>query len=75
MTPGSSLPSRSSREAPPPVEQWLTLVSVSYFLQAVAVSPPPMTVMAPLAVTATTSSMRRLVPPSNLAISKTPMGP
>ena len=41
--PGSSLPSSSSSEAPPPVDTCVTLSSVSYFLHAVAVSPPPMT--------------------------------
>mmetsp|Transcript_62987 Transcript_62987/g.146678 ORF Transcript_62987/g.146678 Transcript_62987/m.146678 type:complete len:279 (-) Transcript_62987:124-960(-) len=74
-TPGSSLPSSSSRDAPPPVLQCETLSSVSYFLQAVAVSPPPITVMAPAAVAATTSSISLLVPISNLDISNTPMGP
>merc|ERR550525_235432 len=74
-TPGRSLPSRSSREAPPPVLQWETLSSVSYFLHAVAVSPPPMTVIVPAAVAATTASIKLLVPISNFDISKTPMGP
>mmetsp|Transcript_50371 Transcript_50371/g.104887 ORF Transcript_50371/g.104887 Transcript_50371/m.104887 type:complete len:225 (-) Transcript_50371:773-1447(-) len=74
-TPGSTLPSKSSREAPPPVEQWVTLSSVSYFLQAVAVSPPPMTVTAPDLVTSTILSIITLVPVSKAAISKTPMGP
>mmetsp|Transcript_7423 Transcript_7423/g.16344 ORF Transcript_7423/g.16344 Transcript_7423/m.16344 type:complete len:387 (-) Transcript_7423:608-1768(-) len=74
-TPGNSLPSRSSKEAPPPVLQWVTFCSVPYFLQAVAVSPPPMMVMVPACVTFTISSMRLLVPASNFAISKTPMGP
>mmetsp|Transcript_57451 Transcript_57451/g.136788 ORF Transcript_57451/g.136788 Transcript_57451/m.136788 type:complete len:210 (-) Transcript_57451:702-1331(-) len=74
-TPGSSLPSSSSKEAPPPVLQWVTLSSVPYFLQAVAVSPPPMTVITPLPVASTTASISFLVPLSNFAISKTPMGP
>merc|ERR1711972_382502 len=74
-TPGKSLPSKSSKDAPPPVLQCVTLSSVSYFLHAVAVSPPPITVMTPAAVAATTASMRLFVPTSNLAISKTPMGP
>ena len=34
-----NLPSRSSKEAPPPVETWLTLSSVPHFAQQVAVSP------------------------------------
>merc|ERR1712113_199029 len=62
-------------EAPPPVLQWVTLSIVLYFLQAVAVSPPPMTETAPFSVAPTTASMRDLVPPSNLPISKTPIGP
>mmetsp|Transcript_8825 Transcript_8825/g.16107 ORF Transcript_8825/g.16107 Transcript_8825/m.16107 type:complete len:285 (-) Transcript_8825:580-1434(-) len=74
-TPGSTLPSRSSREAPPPVEQCVTLSSVSYFLQAVAVSPPPMTVTAPDFVTSTILSIITFVPVSKAAISKTPIGP
>jgi hypothetical protein len=37
----SSLPSRSSRLAPPPVLTWLTLSSVPHLAQHVAVSPPP----------------------------------
>mmetsp|Transcript_57344 Transcript_57344/g.104764 ORF Transcript_57344/g.104764 Transcript_57344/m.104764 type:complete len:284 (-) Transcript_57344:602-1453(-) len=75
VTPGKSLPSSNSREAPPPVLQCVTLVSVSYFLHAVAVSPPPMTVTQPLDVAATTLSMRVFVPASKDFISKTPMGP
>mmetsp|Transcript_36703 Transcript_36703/g.104435 ORF Transcript_36703/g.104435 Transcript_36703/m.104435 type:complete len:203 (+) Transcript_36703:142-750(+) len=74
-TPGRTLPSKSSNEAPPPVLQCETLSTVLYFLQAVAVSPPPMTVMTPAAVAATTVSIKDLVPFSNLGISKTPMGP
>ena len=35
------LPSKSSREAPPPVLTWLTSSSVPYLAQQVAVSPPP----------------------------------
>mmetsp|Transcript_56230 Transcript_56230/g.174390 ORF Transcript_56230/g.174390 Transcript_56230/m.174390 type:complete len:216 (+) Transcript_56230:45-692(+) len=74
-TPGSTLPSRSSSEAPPPVLQWVTLSSVSYFLQAVAVSPPPMTVMQPVLVTSTILSIIIFVPFSNFFISNTPIGP
>mmetsp|Transcript_73482 Transcript_73482/g.195293 ORF Transcript_73482/g.195293 Transcript_73482/m.195293 type:complete len:213 (-) Transcript_73482:860-1498(-) len=74
-TPGNSLPSKSSKEAPPPVLQWVTLSSVSYFLQAVAVSPPPMTVIVPDFVTSTTLAIIDFVPASNFAISNTPIGP
>merc|ERR1712187_402210 len=74
-TPGSTLPSKSSIEAPPPVLQCVTFSIVLYFLQAVAVSPPPMTEMAPFSVAPTTASIRVFVPGSNLPISKTPIGP
>mmetsp|Transcript_75016 Transcript_75016/g.189645 ORF Transcript_75016/g.189645 Transcript_75016/m.189645 type:complete len:206 (-) Transcript_75016:97-714(-) len=74
-TPGKSLPSSNSREAPPPVLQCVTLSSVPYFLHAVAVSPPPITVTAPAAVTSTILSIMALVPCSKLAISNTPIGP
>merc|ERR1712187_754988 len=74
-TPGSTLPSKSSMEAPPPVLQCVTLSIVLYFLQAVAVSPPPITETAPFSVAPTTASMRDFVPASNFPISKTPIGP
>merc|ERR1712193_404575 len=74
-TPGSTLPSKSSIEAPPPVLQWVTFSIVLYFLQAVAVSPPPMTETAPFSVAPTTASIRVFVPASNFPISKTPIGP
>lgn len=61
--PGSTLPSRSSKEAPPPVETCDTLSSVLKKAgeQAVAVSPPPMIEQQPLAVAATTASMTAFV--------------
>ena len=37
----TNLPSNNSRLAPPPVLTWLTLSSVPYLAQQVAVSPPP----------------------------------
>ena len=43
-TPGSSLPSRNSSEAPPPVEMWLILSPSPIWLTAAAESPPPMIV-------------------------------
>mmetsp|Transcript_74084 Transcript_74084/g.214270 ORF Transcript_74084/g.214270 Transcript_74084/m.214270 type:complete len:252 (-) Transcript_74084:142-897(-) len=75
VIPGSSLPSRSSSDAPPPVLQWVTFSSVPHFLQHVAVSPPPMMVTTPRFVTFTTSSINAFVPFSKEAISKTPIGP
>lgn len=71
-TPGRSLPSRSSREAPPPVETWLTLSTVLNFLAQVAVSPPPMMVVTPVSVAATTASIIDLVPFAKFSNSKTP---
>ena len=49
-TPGNSLPSRNSSEAPPPVEMWVILSSSPAWVTAAAESPPPTTVMAPLSV-------------------------
>lgn len=46
-TPGRTLPSSSSREAPPPVEMWLILSARPAFSTAATESPPPMIVMAP----------------------------
>ena len=66
-------PSRSSREAPPPVETWLTLSSVPHLAQQVAVSPPPMMVVAS-PVLATTASINFLVPLANFSNSNTPGG-
>merc|ERR1712107_918091 len=74
-TPGNNLPSSSSREAPPPVLQCDTLSIVLYFLQAVAVSPPPITEIAPSPVTSTILYIILLVPASKGAISNTPIGP
>jgi hypothetical protein len=46
-TPGRTLPSRSSREAPPPVEMWLILSARPAASTAATESPPPMMVVAP----------------------------
>mmetsp|Transcript_124616 Transcript_124616/g.352761 ORF Transcript_124616/g.352761 Transcript_124616/m.352761 type:complete len:210 (+) Transcript_124616:405-1034(+) len=73
--PGNILPSSSSSEAPPPVLQCVTLSSVPYVLQAVAVSPPPITLTDPDLVTSTILSIMDFVPFSKGFISKTPMGP
>jgi hypothetical protein len=56
------LPSSSSNDAPPPVDTWLTLSSVLYFAAHVAVSPPPMMVVAPLPVASTTAAIIAFVP-------------
>ena len=44
--PGSSKPSRNSREAPPPVEMWVILSAKPSCSQAAAESPPPTMVVA-----------------------------
>ncbi len=44
---GHTLPSRSSRDAPPPVEMWLILSARPAFSTAATESPPPMMVMVP----------------------------
>ena len=44
--PGSSRPSRNSREAPPPVEMWVILSAKPSCSQAAAESPPPTMVTA-----------------------------
>ncbi len=49
-TPGSTLPSRNSRAAPPPVETWDMRSASPADVTAAAESPPPTTVKAPLAV-------------------------
>ena len=46
--PGSSKPSRNSREAPPPVEQKESLSATLNFLAAVTESPPPTMEVQPL---------------------------
>merc|ERR1719461_2357691 len=57
-TPGRTFPSKSSKLAPPPVLTWLTLSSVPYLAQQVAVSPPPMMVQPPAEVNLTTPAIR-----------------
>src|SRR5439155_19257634 len=46
-TPGSSLPSSNSSDAPPPVEMKVILSASPACLTAVTESPPPMMVVAP----------------------------
>merc|ERR1719460_2537156 len=73
--PGSTLPSRSSSEAPPPVEQKVTLSSMSHLAAAVAESPPPMMPWPPFALSSATASSTDLVPLEKVSNSKTPAGP
>ena len=56
-TPGSSLPSRNSREAPPPVEMWLILSAKPSWFTAAAESPPPMMVVASVSASALATAM------------------
>ena len=46
-TPGSTLPSSSSRLAPPPVLMWLMPAAQPAFSTAATLSPPPTTVVVP----------------------------
>src|SRR5699024_10208169 len=70
--PGSSLPSRYSREAPPPVEMWVILSPRPICWTAAALSPPPMTVVASLSAIALATAR---VPAARVGFSNTPMGP
>src|SRR5690349_8623492 len=65
--PGSSLPSRNSRLAPPPVLTWLILSARPNFSTAAAESPPPTIVVAPDEAIASATA---LVPLSKGFISK-----
>ena len=47
MTPGSSLPSISSNEAPPPVLMWLIAETSPVDWTKLAVSPPPIMLARP----------------------------
>src|ERR1700694_676980 len=70
--PGSSLPSKYSRVAPPPVEIWVILSAKPSLCAAAAESPPPTTESAPESTIACPTSS---VPAANASYSKTPMGP
>ena len=50
--PGSSLPSRNSREAPPPVEMCVILSAKPSLVTAATESPPPIIETAPVSATA-----------------------
>ena len=74
--PGSSLPSRYSSDAPPPVEMWENPSSGRPSARtAAAESPPPTTLNAPFAVTSTIACATPRVPSANGASSNTPIGP
>src|SRR5205823_8117896 len=71
-TPGSSLPSSNSSDAPPPVEMQVIFSARPACLTAVTESPPPIIVVAPDCAIA---SAIAIVPSPNSGISKTPIGP
>mmetsp|Transcript_62773 Transcript_62773/g.173652 ORF Transcript_62773/g.173652 Transcript_62773/m.173652 type:complete len:261 (-) Transcript_62773:564-1346(-) len=75
-TPGRTFPSRSSSEAPPPVEMWLMSPARPDNSVAATESPPPMMVMAPFSLVKSAKMLTRSkVPAENFSNSKTPMGP
>ena len=69
------MPSRNSREAPPPVETWLILSARWNLFTAATESPPPTTVIAPRPVAAATRFATAAVPFANASNSNTPTGP
>src|SRR5713226_4497172 len=70
--PGRSPASRTSRDAPPPVEIWLIWWARPGWVRAATVSPPPTTLKV---VVAATASAKARVPGSKGGISNTPIGP
>ena len=70
--PGSSLPSRNSKDAPPPVEICVILSAKPSFVTAETESPPPTIETAPEAATASATAKVHF---ANCGNSKTPMGP
>src|SRR5699024_76094 len=73
VSPGSSLPSRYSSEAPPPIEIWVNSSAYPSSIAAAAESPPPMIVVA-LSRSAIVLHTP-IVPFANASISNTPIGP
>src|SRR5277367_1932540 len=74
-TPGSLVPPRNSREAPPPVEMWEILLETPDWWTAATESPPPTMEVAPAVVAAATALAISRVPLAKAGISNTPMGP
>src|ERR1051326_3168964 len=74
-TPGSWLPSRNSRLAPPPVLAKVTRPVNPVMLSALTLSPPPMMLLAPCRVASATARATANVPAENRSSSNTPMGP
>src|SRR3970282_617570 len=71
-TPGSDLPSKYSRLAPPPVETWDTASSRPNWRRAATESPPPTAVKADVSATARATAS---VPARKASHSNTPIGP
>src|SRR6185437_10838748 len=74
-TPGSTLPSRYSSDAPPPVDTCDTLPATPAFFTADAESPLLLMVVAPAAVALASASATAIVPLAVASISNTPTGP
>jgi len=74
-TPGSTLPSSSSRLAPPPVDTCDSCATTPVFSAAATESPPPTTENAPAFVCCATARASASVPLANASISNTPIGP
>src|ERR1017187_4256001 len=72
-SPGSVLPSRYSRLAPPPVEMWPNAVSGKFRWRTAAAESPPPTTVSP--GTRLIASATALVPSAKAGNSKTPTGP
>ena len=73
--PGSTLPSRYSSVAPPPVEMWEILSERPVFFNAAIESPPPTIDVAPFSVASATALATASVPFAKLSNSNTPIGP
>mmetsp|Transcript_16505 Transcript_16505/g.56403 ORF Transcript_16505/g.56403 Transcript_16505/m.56403 type:complete len:223 (+) Transcript_16505:30-698(+) len=73
-TPGRTLPSSNSSEAPPPVEMWDIFPANPASSTAATESPPPMMVMASASTFAMAVATAK-VPFANFSNSKTPIGP
>src|SRR3978361_804416 len=74
-TPGNTLPSMYSSNAPPPVETYDTFSPKPRLLIAEAESPPPINENPPFSVAFTTALAMDSVPVAKLGNSNTPIGP
>ena len=70
-TPGKTLPSINSNDAPPPVDTWVKSSALQNFLAAETESPPPITDVAPFFVASTIASRTAFVPSANLCYIRT----